>query len=53
MNKCRYLHNIINDNNTRPNWCKVQFNFETKIKEYKLDKESKMLSSDNKSNFNK
>ena len=53
MNKCRYLHNIINDNNTRLNWRKVQFNFETKLKEYNLDKESKMLSSANTSNFNK
>ena len=34
MNKCRYLHSIINDNITCLNWCKAQLNFETKLKDY-------------------
>ena len=27
MNKCRYLHNILNENTTRLSWCKAQLNF--------------------------
>ena len=38
MNKCHYLHSIINDNTTRLNWRKAQLHFETKLKEYNLDK---------------
>ena len=53
MNKFRYLHNIIYDNTPRLNWRKAQLNFETKFKEYNLDKEANVLSSDNKATFYK
>ena len=44
MNNFRYLHSIINDNTTCLKWRKAQLNFETKLKEYNLDKEAKVLS---------
>ena len=53
MNKCSYLYNILNDNNTRLNCHKAQLNFVTKLKEYNLDKEAKVLSSDKNSTFYK
>ena len=53
MNKYRYLHSIINDNTTLLNWRKVQLHFETKLKEYNLDKKANVLYSDKKAIFYK
>ena len=53
LNKCRHLHNIICDENSRMNWRLAQLYVDIKIKKYNIDLESKVLSSNNKSTFYK
>ena len=53
LNKCRYLHNIMCDENSRMNWRLAQLDVDIKIKKYNIDLESKVLSSNNKSIFYK
>ena len=53
LNKCRHLHNIICDENSRKNLRLAQLDVDIKIIKYNIDLESKVLSSNNKSIFYK
>ena len=40
LNKCRHLHNIICDENSRKNWRLAQLDVDIKINKYNIDMES-------------